>query len=201
MKEADRPSLPKAEIKPALPGVGWVIFLYYKQSPANTFHYNDWTSIKVNIAIMKRTTDTTIDHGHLPQLLGYQLRLTQLAVFKDFSDSVSDTDMTPSLFAVLVVINANPGLKQNELAKAVHLDRSTVVSAIDKLERRKLVQRKRVAGDRRTNALQLTDAGSTLLAQLIVEVSEHERRLAAQLTHTERETLIQLLSKVSPISG
>ncbi|WP_432474384.1 MarR family winged helix-turn-helix transcriptional regulator [Amphritea sp. HPY] len=150
---------------------------------------------------MKRATGTTIDHGLLPQLLGYQLRLTQLAVFKDFSDSVSDTDITPSLFAVLVVINANPGLKQTELAKAVHLDRSTVVSTIDKLERRKLVQRKRVAGDRRTNALLLTDAGSTLLAQLTVEVSEHERRLAAQLTQTERETLIQLLSKVSPISG
>ncbi|GGK66981.1 MarR family winged helix-turn-helix transcriptional regulator [Amphritea balenae] len=149
---------------------------------------------------MKRTTGNTIIHGHLPQLLGYQLRLTQLAVFKDFSDSVSDADITPSLFAVLVVIDANPGLKQTELAKAVHLDRSTVVSAIDKLERRNLVQRKRVAGDRRTNALQLTNAGSTLLAQLTLEVSEHERQIAAQLTQTERETLIQLLSKVSPES-
>ncbi len=149
---------------------------------------------------MRQTTDKKIDYGTLPQLLGYQLRLTQLAVFKDFSDSVSDTKITPSLFGVLVVIDANPGLKQAELAKAVRLDRSTVVSAIDKLERRNLVQRQRVEADRRTNALLLTDAGRVLLQQLLPQVEAHEKRLAAQLTPQEHDSLIGLLTKIFPQS-
>lgn len=149
---------------------------------------------------MRQTTTKTIDYGTLPQLLGYQLRLTQLAVFKDFADSINDASITPSLFGVLVVIDANPGLKQAELAKAVRLDRSTVVSTIDKLERRQLVQRKRVEDDRRTNALVLTDAGRDLLQQLLPKVEAHEKHLTEQLTPQELDSLIGLLAKVCPQS-
>ncbi len=149
---------------------------------------------------MKPVHDDPIDYGTLPGLLGYQLRLTQLAIFKDFSESVSDDKITPSLFGVLVVIDANPGLKQTELAQAVRLDRSTVVSTLDKLERRKLVKRHRVEEDRRTNALLLTDAGRALLQQLIPQVEAHEQRLAAELTERERNTLIELLAKIFPHS-
>tara|TARA_R110001583_G_scaffold26228_6_gene94557 strand:+ start:3635 stop:4087 length:453 start_codon:yes stop_codon:yes gene_type:complete len=149
---------------------------------------------------MKQTTAKKINYGTLPELLGYHLRLTQLAVFKDFSQSMGDPDITPSLFGVLVIIDANPGLKQAELAEAVRLDRSTVVSSIDKLERRKLVQRKRVEGDRRTNALVLTDAGRALLGRLLPQVEAHEKRLAANLTGPQRQTLIDLLSQVFPLN-
>lgn len=149
---------------------------------------------------MKPTLTKAIDYGTLPDLLGYQLRLTQLAVFKDFSESVGDSKITPSLFGVMSVIEANPGLKQAELAKAVRLDRSTVVSTIDTLERRGLVQRRRVEGDRRTNALVLTDAGRGLLEQLEPQIAAHEQRLSAQLTQEQRHTLIELLTKIFPQS-
>jgi DNA-binding MarR family transcriptional regulator len=96
------------------------------------------------------------------------------------------------------VIDANPGLKQAELARAVRLDRSTVVSTIDKLERRKLVQRKRVKDDRRTNALVLTEAGRELLHRLIPKVDAHEKHLTEQLTGQELDTLFRLLAKVCP---
>jgi DNA-binding MarR family transcriptional regulator len=149
---------------------------------------------------MKPNSNDKIDYASLPAFLGYQLRLTQLAVFKDFSESVNDSNITPSLFGVLVVINANPGLKQTELAQAVRLDRSTVVSTLDKLERRQLVERQRVEGDRRTNALLLTDAGRALLQKITPQVEAHEKRLAAGLTERERNTLIELLTKVLPKS-
>ncbi|MCW8881071.1 MAG: MarR family transcriptional regulator [Sedimenticola sp.] len=146
----------------------------------------------------KKSSETSIDYSLLPELLGYQLRLTQLAVFKDFSESVDDAQITPSLFAVLVVINANKDLKQTELAKAVRLDRSSVVSVIDKLEKRNLVIRKRVEGDRRTNALELTKQGRALLSQLTRRVKVHEQRLTENLTEREQATLIKLLGKILP---
>jgi carbon-monoxide dehydrogenase small subunit len=82
---------------------------------------------------------------------------------------------------VLVLIETNPGLKQSELARAVHLDRSTVVSIVDNLERRRLVERRAAANDRRSNALSLTPTGAALLRRLKQRVDRHEKRLTRAL--------------------
>ena len=60
-----------------------------------------------------------------------------------------------------MIIDANPGLTQQALADAAHLDRSTVVTVLDKLEDRALVERH--AADRRSNGLFLTSNGTSLL--------------------------------------
>ena len=139
-----------------------------------------------------------IDHGVLSGLVGFHLRQAQIAVFRDFAATMGPLDITPALFAVLVLIDCNPGLKQTELAAAVHLDRSTVVSVVDSLERRGLVTRRAVAHDRRSNALELTSAGVTLLKSLKRRVAAHEKRLARGLTERERATLTKLLQRIFP---
>ena len=74
--------------------------------------------------------------GLLPELLGYHLRLAQRAIFDDFAQSMGELEVSPGLFGMLVIIEANPGLKQTELANAAQLDRSSLVPALDKLEAR-----------------------------------------------------------------
>ncbi len=140
----------------------------------------------------------TIDRGTLPELLGFQLRQAQIAVFRDFAETMGPLDITPGLYAVLVLIDCNEGLKQSELARAVQLDRSTIVPIIDSLERRGLVRRRAVAHDRRSNALELTAAGAALLKQLKRRVAAHEKRLARDLDAAERATLTALLQRVFP---
>ena len=144
----------------------------------------------------KDTSNDEIRLGLLPGLLGYQLRLAQIALFQDFSDSLGKHAITPGLFGVLVIIEANPGLKQNDLARATHLDRSTVVSLIDNLERRNLVQRRPALNDRRSNSLWLTEDGTVLLRKLKRLVAEHEKRLVADMSTEERATLVRLLGKI-----
>ena len=139
-----------------------------------------------------------LDLGVLPGLIGYQLRLAQIAIFRDFGAALGDYDVTPGLFGVLIIIESNPGLKQAELARATHLDRSTVVSVIDNLERRNLVERRAAIGDRRSNALQLTADGVQLLRKLKRLVAEHEKRLVRNLSETEQATLVRLLQKIFP---
>lgn len=141
-----------------------------------------------------------IAFGALPDLIGYQLRMAQIAIFRDFAQSLGSHDITPGLFGALVIIDANPGMKQTELARATQLDRSTVVSLIDSLERRALVERHSVATDRRSNALQLTAAGRTLLKKLQRLVDEHEQRLTGNLSEKEQATLVRLLQKIFPES-
>lgn len=135
-----------------------------------------------------------LDHGILPTLLGYQLRLAQLAVFKDFAASAHDFDVSPGRFGMLVLIEANPGVTQTRLAEAVGLDRSTLVAVLDQLEERGLVERRRGA-DRRTNGLWLTRRGRLLVARMKERIRAHEERLAARLSEAERRTLLVLLRR------
>jgi DNA-binding MarR family transcriptional regulator len=139
-----------------------------------------------------------VDLGLLPSLLGYQLRLAQRAIFADFADSLGELEVSPGLFGMLVVIEANPGLKQSQLAKAAHLDRSSLVPALDKLEARGLVSRRVSEHDRRVNGLWLTDEGVALLQKLKQRVARHEQRLARGLSRSERVQLVALLARIFP---
>jgi DNA-binding MarR family transcriptional regulator len=141
-----------------------------------------------------------LDHGILPTLLGYQLRLAQVAVFKDFAASARDFDVSPGRFGMLVLIDANPGVTQTRLAEAVGLDRSTLVAVLDQLEGRGLLARRR-GTDRRTNGLWLTRRGKSLVGRMKDRIRAHEERLAARLTESEHRTLLGLLRRFAEKSG
>ena len=132
--------------------------------------------------------------GILPTLLGYRLRRAQQAVFHDFGSAVAE--ISPGRAGMLLLIDANPGVTQGRLARAVGLDRSTMVGVIDALESRRLLERRR-GDDRRTNCLWLTSIGRAFVARLKKRIEAHERRLAGHLTAAERNQLLALLEKLS----
>jgi DNA-binding MarR family transcriptional regulator len=139
-----------------------------------------------------RGGDDDLNHGILPDLLGYQLRLAQLAVFRDFDARTGDIGVSPGRFGMLVLIEANPGVTQSRLARAVGLDRSTMVAILDQLQERSLLER-RQGKDRRTNGLWLTKNGKTLLAKMKRRVAAHETHIAERLSVEERGVLKRLL--------
>jgi len=130
----------------------------------------------------------------LPELIGYRLRLAQQAVFRDYAGAVPE--VSPGRVGMLVLVEANPGVTQSALARALGLDRSTMVGLVDALEERGVLERRR-GEDRRTNGLWLTRAGRALLARIKRRIAQHEKRVAAQLTPLERAQLIALLGKLA----
>lgn len=142
--------------------------------------------------------DNQLHFGVLTELLGYHVRLAQVAVFRDFAANLRDYDMLPTQFGTLVIIGANPGIKQTDLARAIQLDRSTIVPLLDRLEKEGWVTRERLPSDRRTNALKLTLAGEEFLAKLTPLVLDHDKHIQSKLDNNEQNQLIKLLSKISP---
>ncbi|MBI2961236.1 MAG: MarR family transcriptional regulator [Betaproteobacteria bacterium] len=136
-----------------------------------------------------------LDHGVLPELLGYELRLAQLAVFRDFERHVGVLGISPGRVGVLVLIEANAGLTQSRLAQAVGLDRSTLVPVLDAFERRRLLERRR-GEDRRTNGLWLTREGKRFLVRVKRRIAAHERRMFGRLSARERKQLFALLARL-----
>lgn len=140
----------------------------------------------------------SLDRGVLPTLLGYALRRTQSAVFADFAATFARAGeaLTPGEFGLLVLVERNAGLSQMALARALGIDRSTLVPILDRLQGRGLLVRRRSPTDGRTHALGLTPAGAKALARFAQLVRRHEKRIAAGLSTAETRALIDLLEKV-----
>lgn len=107
-------------------------------------------------------------------------------------------EITPGQFGVLTLIAENDGLKQSELGAALGIDRSTMVTVIDRLESRGLVVRAPSPSDRRSYALRLSSDGRRLMQELTPRVREHEAAIAASLSASEKRQLISLLQRIGP---
>ena len=142
-----------------------------------------------------------INYGVLTELVGYGLRRAQAAVFSHFLKSVGKTGVSPGQFGVLVVIKENAGLNQSALAKALGIERSTMVAVIDRLESHGWVERVNSETDRRSYALALTTAGVELVARVTPRVRSHERQIAAQLSEQEKVMLMEMLERVAGAAG
>ncbi len=141
------------------------------------------------------------DLGELPLLSGYMLRRAQFAAFNDFLRYFDDLGVRPVQYAVLTVIDRNPGLKQSQVSEALGIKRANLVAILDALERRGLARREAVATDRRSYALRLTDKGSVLMKELRARSEAHEKRLAAMIGEDGRQELLKLLHGVIDAVG
>ena len=146
----------------------------------------------------KSTSSKSLDRGLLPSLMGYALRRTQSAVFADFAATFvkAGEALTPGEFGLLVLVDRNAGLSQMALARALGIDRSTLVPILDRLQARSLLVRRASPTDGRTHALALTAAGEKALARFAKLVRTHEKRIASGLSTAETRTLIDLLERV-----
>jgi len=148
----------------------------------------------------RRTTEAqpqqSLSRGVLDELVGYHLRRAQVAVFRDFATTMAGAAITPGQLGVLALIQANPGLSQSTLGRAMGVDRSTVVAVIDRLERAGFVERQSSATDRRSYALRLSGDGARRFADALKRVRAHERRIARRLSAAERGKLMELLRRV-----
>ncbi len=130
---------------------------------------------------------------------GFVLRLAQIAVFKDLIATFKAYDLRPAEFTVLRRIAANPGLKQETLGEALRIQRPNVVTIIDQLEARDLVQRGNVPGDRRSYALTLTQAGRRLLADAEIAHAEYVRGERALIGPETLPTVLAALKRLAHI--
>lgn len=137
-----------------------------------------------------------IDLGILPDLIGFNLRCAQVALFQHFNRTVGASDISAPQFGTLLLIEANPGISQSAVAEALRFDRSTLVQIIDRLEGRDLVVREVSAHDRRSHALRLTDAGEALLSRIKKTAAEHEAAISRGLNDDEKAQLIALLRRI-----
>ena len=111
------------------------------------------------------------------------------------ADALDSVGLTPALFAVLNVVAAREGAIQQEVGAALGIDRSTMVSLIDELERAGLARRRPSASDRRAREITITQKGGRLLKRARALTAQVEDEILAGLSSQERRELFDLLRR------
>ena len=139
----------------------------------------------------KRRKSADIDalNGHF----GYFIRRLQIWVFQDFIRTLAPIDIRPAQYSVLIVIAANPGLSQSDLADTLGIERARLVRLLDRLDKRGLTQRLDSRTDRRSHALKLTPDGQKILKRAKALAALHEARIIARIGAEQRKSLIDSL--------
>jgi DNA-binding MarR family transcriptional regulator len=138
---------------------------------------------------------------HLSGFIGYAMKRALSIVQADFARALSDYDLRAVSFSALSIIVGEPGLTQTQLADALQIERSNLVTIIDELAGRGLIIRAPVAQDRRRHALMPTTAGQQLAAKAKASAAEHERHLFACLTEPEQGELQRILRKFRKLAA
>lgn len=132
----------------------------------------------------------------LDHLLGYAIRQAQLVITEAFDRQMSGEAITTQRFSALVLIGANPGLKQTDLADIMGIARSGALAILDNLLRRGLVETRSIVGDRRARGLYLSEHGKLLHARLRRRVVAHDQAVTARLSAPEKQQLRALLGRI-----
>ena len=94
---------------------------------------------------------------------------------------------------VLSAMSLAPGMTQVELSRAVGMDKTTLTSELDRLERLSLIQRGIDPRDRRAHTLTVTARGEKLRRAVSVEAETAERAALAAFTDTDVARLRRML--------
>jgi DNA-binding MarR family transcriptional regulator len=129
--------------------------------------------------------------------VGYALRRAQVVIFADFNHTLAELNLRPGQFAVLVLIDQNPGTSQSSVSAALGIQKANFVATIADLEDRGLVRRRKSESDGRTYSLGLTARGRAVLQHAAELQSLHEARVIAQIGSEGRLQLLNLLDRLA----
>ena len=104
--------------------------------------------------------------------------------------------ITMEQLAVLEVLNFHGDMNMTELSHTVWKQNANITRIVDKLEKRQLVIRKAVEGDRRANLLSITIAGKKLFNDVIPTIIEVYKDTTSCITKEEEDTTIKTMIKI-----
>lgn len=108
-------------------------------------------------------------------------------------EAIAGLGITLREYVVMTEVQASPGRSQLSVARAAAVDKSMMVTAVDRLEARGLLLREPHPTDRRIRALSLTEEGRRILSEATKSVRSAEMRLLAVLPASRRAELLASL--------
>jgi len=129
--------------------------------------------------------------------LGYRLNGLARRLRAGSDEALAPLGLTVKHFAALVALAEEGPAAQHELGSAVGVDRTTMVSLVEDLERAGHIRRARNPADRRAYVIELTTEGTEAIDHATAALERVERELLAPLSAAERRQFAELLALLS----
>jgi DNA-binding MarR family transcriptional regulator len=132
----------------------------------------------------------------LSRRLGYLLKHAQLQMAELTSKALTPYGVDGRELGVLFVLADREPTSQQEAARRLSIDRTTMVAMLDTLEGKGLVSRHPDAEDRRRNVVELTGAGQDILQRAVKASDDAEREFLAVLSPQAAQQLRDSLQTI-----
>src|SRR5271170_7760979 len=110
--------------------------------------------------------------------------------------SITAQGLGLSDFMVLEVLLHKGPLTISAIGEKVLLASASMTSAIDRLEKRGLVQRRSCSSDRRIRLVELTDCGKTFIEEIFARHEKDLEAVTSGLSDEERQVMYEGLKKI-----
>src|SRR6185503_20936156 len=82
------------------------------------------------------TEDKVAGLGGLNGIVGFHIRLAHGAVYRHFTETFADLDLTQKQVSALWLVADHPGISQIELGGRLQMDRATTMTIVNRLQER-----------------------------------------------------------------
>ncbi len=141
-------------------------------------------------------TNGDSDVGAIGDILGFHIRLAYGTVYRHFTETFADLDLTQKQVSVLWLIDDHPDIAQTDLAQRLRMDRATTMAIINRLQARHYLVRGASLQDKRKQTLNLTQQGHAALFTAKTAIDAHETWLKSRFTAREVSQLMELLTRI-----
>lgn len=128
------------------------------------------------------------------QSLAYQAQLFARLTQTDYMARIADVGIAPAQAYVLGELWFHEPLSQVELARRLDIGKATIGQTLARLERAGVVERRRIASDRRVVMVHLTEQGRAMREPLRVATIAQSDLLETLLGKERIDTLTELLT-------
>jgi len=128
--------------------------------------------------------------------LGFRLARTARSMKRALESRLSEYNITASQYIVLAQLNDEDGISLSQLGERLDFDNPTITGVVDRMERDGLVERRRVADDRRVINVFLTQKGKKLLTAIEDVADEINEKAIDKLPKADSEKLVKILDSI-----
>ena len=98
--------------------------------------------------------------------------------------------------ATLEIIKFESNVNQTTIANLLGKDKTTISRSLNSLEKKELIRKTEAIGDKRSNNIELTNAGEVILENTFDDVTSFRESLNKKLTPKEIEIFFKILDKL-----
>lgn len=129
--------------------------------------------------------------------VGHLLHRAAQRALDFYAEEAGPGAVTQRQHAVLAAVAAREGAAQADLVAATGVDRSTLADMVARMIDKGLLARERSSLDARANAVRLTDAGRTALAETGPRAAAADARLLTLLSKSQRAVILEALAALA----